>query len=96
MLVRYGKLIHQFIDAPLYHDLFYGMATTDEYKTYSVDVQNTVNTAVMNFVTGAVELNDANWQAYLNNWKSMGGADVLKSYVDAYNKLNNTAYEPAL
>ena len=26
----------------------------------------------------------------------MGGADVLKSYVDAYNKLNNTAYEPAL
>ena len=47
-------------------------------------------------ITGAVELNDANWQAYLNNWKSMGGADVLKSYVDAYNKLNNTAYEPAL
>lgn len=97
LLIRRGMLVHQFVkEFKLYTDLFYGMPKTQESMDYAVDVTNTVKTAVMQFVTGAKELNDANWEAYLKNWSSMGGSDILKSYVDAYNTQNATGLVPAM
>lgn len=97
MQVRWTMLVHQFLkEAPLYTDLFYGYAQTQEALDYSVDVRSVVEKSCMEFITGDVALTDANWEAYLSKWSSMGGSDILKSYVDAYNARNNTAYVPAL
>ena len=91
--VRRSMLVHQFLtEAPLYTDLFYGVPQTQEDMDYSVDVDNLIQKSAMQFVTGEVELNDDTWADYIKQWKSMGGAEILASYVKACNELKGTEY----
>ena len=91
--VRRSMLVHQFLtEAPLYTDLFYGVPQTQEDMDYSVDVDNLIQKSAMQFVTGEVELNDDTWADYIKQWKSMGGAEILASYVNACNELKGTEY----
>ena len=50
---------------------------------------------VMEFITGQTELNDANWSAYLDAYKTAGGAEILAAYTAEYNEKNGTSIEPA-
>ena len=94
--IRRQMLIHQFVEGlPLYSDFFYGLSQTQEDMDYSVDVDAIVVKYCMQFITGEVELTDANWAAYLDKWVNMGGDLILESFVDAYNALNGTDYTPA-
>lgn len=95
--LRRSMFVHQFVkDIPLYTNLFYGLPQTQESMDFGVDVASTVKTANMQFITGEVELNDQTWADYIKKWQSMGGSEILASYVDAYNALNNTSIKPAL
>lgn len=96
MQLRRTWNMYQFVDSPLYSNLFYGLQTTEASKTYLADVQNYVMQWNMKFITGEVELNDANWQTYLTGWKSMGGSDILKSFVELYNEKNGTKLVPGM
>lgn len=94
--IRRGMLMHQFLtEAPLYTDLFYGIAQTKEDMDFSVDVDNLVLKACMQFITGEVELTDETWQSYVDQWITMGGASILESYVNATNELKGTNYASA-
>lgn len=87
---------HQFLEkAPLYTDVFYGVAKTEASARYQVDVDNYVNTALMQFIIGEVELNDDNWNAFIEQWKTKGGAEILQSYVKAMNEVKGTDYVSA-
>ncbi len=96
MLIRHGMLVHQFVDAPLYYDAAYGLAQPQESMDYGVDVTNCVSSYNMKFITGELEINDANWAEYLEQWQRTGGADILAAYAEAYNAKNGTDVEPAL
>ncbi|MBE5770643.1 MAG: extracellular solute-binding protein [Clostridiales bacterium] len=96
MLIRYGMLVHQFLDAPLYHDAAYGLAQPQESMDFGVDVKNCVTSYNMKFITGELEINDANWADYLEAWKNAGGSDILAAYAEAYNDKNGTDVEPAM
>ena len=59
---------------------------------FGVDVNNLIEMRGMQFITGEVELNDENWAAYIEQWKNMGGAEILSSYVERCNELRDTEY----
>lgn len=93
MEIRRSMLVHQFLtEAPLYTDVFYGIAQTQEDMDFGVDVNNLIEMRGMQFITGEVELNDENWAAYIEQWKNMGGAEILSSYVERCNELRDTEY----
>lgn len=97
MQIRWTMLVHQFIEeAPLYHDAVYGLAKPQESMDYGVDVTNCVTSYNMKFITGELEINDANWAAYLEAWQNAGGSDILAAYAEAYNDKNGTDLEPAM
>ncbi len=96
MIIRRNMAVHQWLkSAPLYSSATYGLPNPQENMDYGVDVTNTVNTWVMEFITGQTELNDANWAAYLDAYKTAGGADILAAYAAEYNDKNGTSIEPA-
>ena len=97
MQIRYGMLLHQFLEAaPLYVDAAYGLAQPQESMDFGVDVKNCVTSYNMKFITGELEINDANWADYLEAWKNAGGSDILAAYAEAYNDKNGTDVEPAM
>ncbi len=75
----------------LYQTMFYGYVATDDDLTYSAGLETLMKQWVVNFVTGAVEINDDTWQQYLDEAVSKGAQKVLDSYVAAYNELSPDA-----
>lgn len=97
MQIRWTMLVHQYVkEAPLYHDAAYGLAKPQESMDFGVDVTNCVKSYNMKFITGELEIDDANWAAYLEAWKNAGGSDILAAYAEAYNDKNGTDVEPAM
>lgn len=97
MQIRWTMLVHQFLEAaPLYRDAAYGLAQPQESMDFGVDVKNCVTSYNMKFITGELEINDANWAAYLEAWQNAGGSDILAAYAEAYNDKNGTDLEPAM
>ena len=97
MIIRRNMAVHQFITwAPLYSSATYGLANPQENMDYGVDVKNCVEKWNMEFVTGQTELNDANWEAYLNAWKTAGGSDILAAYVAEYNAKTGESVTPGM
>ncbi len=92
-LSRMGEILEMNEEnRPVYTDFFYGYLATDEYLEYFAALETLMKEWVVDFVTGNKEINDANWQAYLDSYVAKGGQKVLESMLDQYNTLNGTAY----
>jgi putative aldouronate transport system substrate-binding protein len=74
-----------------YTSLFYGIPATDAELEYSAELTSYVSQAVIEFITGEVPIDDANWNTYLSTWSKKGGQAILDSYVETYNELNGTS-----
>lgn len=77
---------------PLYQSIFYGVPTTTDDQELGTELDTYVSQSVVDFITGAKELNDANWQAYKQGWVQKGGQKILDSYAAKYNTLKGTSY----
>ena len=77
---------------PLYQSIFYGVPTTTDDQELGTELATYVSQSVVDFITGAKDLNDANWQAYKQGWIQKGGQKILDSYAAKYNKLKGTNY----
>ena len=81
-----ADVFDQALGIHLYQTMFYGYLATDEDLEYNAGLETLMKDWVVNFVTGAVEINDTTWQQYLDDAVSKGAQKVLDSYVAAYNQ----------
>jgi putative aldouronate transport system substrate-binding protein len=74
----------------VYNNDFFGIPAPQAFNEYGVDVNNYITQASMEFVTGATPINDTTWNAFIAQWKRLGGVKILQGYIDNYNKLKGT------
>ena len=71
-------------------DLFLGL-TSEEYVTYTSDLENYVRESGIKFIVGESDL-EKDWDNYVATYLKMGGEAVRTSLLNAYNALHGTAY----
>jgi len=59
---------------------------TDTYNEKWPDINTYIANMTSKFITGELEINDANWNEYLSELEKMGLEEVLEVYQDAYER----------
>ncbi len=77
----------------MYTDFFYGVPASTESQTYGADLAKYQIISFIEFVTGAKELNDANWNTYVDTWKNTkSGLKIMEASLKNYNSLYGTSF----
>ena len=83
-------------DIHLFTDVFYGMPATEETNEYGAGLESYIEQTAIEFITGAREINDDNWNDFISDWKQRGGTKVLKAEVAQLNGMKGTTYKAGI
>ena len=64
-----------------------------ELTAIQADINTYVDTAIAQFITGTLEINDANWENYISTLNSMGLERALEIKQVGYERWNGTITE---
>lgn len=64
-----------------------------ELTAIQADINTYVDTAIAQFITGTLEINDANWENYISTLNSMGLERALEIMQVGYERWNGTITE---
>ena len=64
-----------------------------ELTAIQADITTYVDTAIAQFITGTLEINDANWENYISTLNSMGLERALEIKQVGYERWNGTITE---
>lgn len=68
------------------NDLALDQDGTDVYNEKWPDIDTYIGNMTSKFITGELEINDANWNEYISELEKMGLSEVLEVYQDAYER----------
>ena len=68
------------------NDLTLDMDGSDTYNEKWPDINTYIGNMTAKFISGELEINDANWNEYLSELEKMGLDEVLEVYQDAYER----------
>ena len=77
-------------EEPVREDLF-SLILTDEYNTYHSELTTFFSTNMLAFIMGEQDI-EADWDAYVAEYLSMGGEEVRQSQLAEYNAIFGTDY----
>lgn len=77
-------------EEPAREDIF-ALILTDEYNAYHSELTTFFSTNMLAFIMGEQDI-EADWDAYVSEYLSMGGEEVRQSQLAAYNEMFGTSY----